>query len=142
VSGLTVLPQLSPDRMSDGGASVGAVSRLLHESPAAPVAADAPVATDASSWLTVVLRPAGELGAREAARLARALVRAAVAADVVVLDLRAVRGVPDIVRCGVADGSTLLARRGGALLVVDPDGRHHLGGDAVQIGGNLLAPPD
>jgi hypothetical protein len=143
VTGLGVLPQLTHDRDSGNGASVGSMSRLLlHEPPAAPAAADTPAVADAASWLTVVLRPAGDLGAREAARLARALVRAAVAADAVVLDLRAVRAVPDAVRCGVADASALLARRGGALLVVDPDGRHHVGGDAVEIRRNLLTPPD
>ena len=36
---------------------------------------------DLSSWLTVVLRPAGELAARDAVRLARALVRSCAAAD-------------------------------------------------------------
>jgi hypothetical protein len=30
----------------------------------------------------------------------------------------------------------------GALLVIDPDGRHHVGGDAVEIGAGLLPPPD
>jgi hypothetical protein len=97
---------------------------------------------DTSSWLTIVLRPAGQLGAREAARLARALIRAAVSADAVMLDLRAVQCVPGVVRGAVDDASGLLARRGGALLVLDPDGQHHLGGDAVEIGGNLLAAPD
>ena len=108
---------------------------LLREPPTVPVA-------DTTSWLTVVLRPAGELGGRDAARLARALVRAAVGADAVLLDLRAVAGVPAAVRCAVDDASALLARRGGALLVLDPDGRHHLGGDAVEIGASLLPAPD
>jgi hypothetical protein len=69
-------------------------------------------------------------------------VRAAVCSDAVVLDLRAVRSVPEVVRGAVDDASSLLARRGGALLVLDPDGRHHLGGDAVELGGNLLTFPE
>jgi hypothetical protein len=60
----------------------------------------------------------------------------------VVLDLRAVAEVPDAVRGAVDDASALLAHRGGALLVLDPEGRHHLGGAAVEIGSSLLAPLD
>src|SRR4051794_38523924 len=117
---------------------------LLGESSAGPEAGNGPPApvADASSWLTVVLRPAGELSPREAARLARAVVRAAVSADAVILDLRAVGAAPDPVRHGVDDASALLARRGGALLVLDQEGRHQLGGEVVEIAGNLLAPAD
>jgi hypothetical protein len=145
VSRLTVLSQLSCDEKSAGGGKVARMSRLrLSESSAAPTAGSAPAtpAAGPSSWLTVVLRPAGELGPREAGRLARALVRAAVSADAVILDLRAVRGMPDAVRHGVDDASALLARRGDALLVLDQDGEHDLGGEAVELGDNLLAPPD
>jgi anti-anti-sigma regulatory factor len=95
---------------------------------------------DLSSWLTVVLRPAGELAGRDAARLARALVRSCAAADAVILDLRAVDSVPAVVRRAVADAAALLGRSGGALLVVDADGRHHLGGEAVEIDAALLPP--
>jgi hypothetical protein len=113
-------------------------SVLLHErtrTTPAPVEAARP---DPSSWLTIVLRPAGEVGVPEAARLARALVRAAAGADAVILDLRAVRQVPDLVRAAADDASALLTRRGGALLVLDPEGRHHVGGAAVEIGPSLL----
>ena len=113
------------------------MSRLLvHETTPSPVT------TDPSSWLTVVLRPAGEPAGREAVRLARALVLASVSADAVVLDLRAVGAVPEVVRRAVGDASGLLARSGGALLVIDPDGRHHVGGEAVQIGAGLLPTVD
>lgn len=95
---------------------------------------------DPSSWLTVVLRPAGELDGRDAARLARAVVRAAVTADAVILDVRAVGAVPTVVRRAVADAAGLLGRAGGALLVLDSDGRHHLGGEVVEIGAALLPP--
>jgi hypothetical protein len=113
------------------------MSRLLERetSPSDAVA-------DPTSWLTVVLRPAGEPVGRDAARLARAVVRACVAADAVILDLRALGAVPDVVRQAVDDVSALLARTGGALLVIDPDGRHHVGGDAVEIGAGVLPPPD
>jgi hypothetical protein len=115
---------------------------LLHEPRTdAPASVDA-ARCDPTSWLTVVLRPAGELGVLESARLGRALVRAAAGSDAVVLDLRAVRQVPDAVRVAVDDASALLTHRGGALFVLDPEGRHHLGGAAVEIGPSLLAPLD
>ena len=109
---------------------------LVRETP--PSAAVA----DPASWLTVVLRPAGELAGREATRLARAVVRACVSADAVILDLRAVGAVPEVVRRAVDDAAGLLARTGGALLVIDPDGRHHVGGDAVEIRAGMLPAPD
>ncbi len=113
------------------------MSRLLvHETPPSPTP------TDPSSWLTVVLRPAGEPAGRDAVRLARAVVRASASADAVILDLRAVGAVPEVVRRAVGDASGLLARSGGALLVIDPDGRHHVGGEAVEIDAGLLPAPD
>jgi hypothetical protein len=60
----------------------------------------------------------------------------------VILDLRAVGAVPEVVRRAVGDASGLLDRSGGALLVIDPDGRHHVGGEAVQIGAGLLPTVD
>ncbi len=96
---------------------------------------------DVSSWLTVVLRPAGEVGLDDGGRLARALSAACTDADVVILDLRAVGEVPPAARRAAAEAARALSRSGGALLVVDPDGRHHLDGGAVRIAAALVPTP-
>jgi hypothetical protein len=99
---------------------------------ARPPARDAGAA-DPSAWLTVLLRPAGELGGAEALRFVHALDAAAAACDVVVLDLRSVMHLPRDVRRGIVRAHEALAASGGVLIVMDPDARQGLSGEIVDI---------
>ncbi len=80
--------------------------------------------THMPSWLTTVLRPAGELDAAETARLVQALEAAARSSDLLVVDVQAVHRLPRAVRRALRQARETLEAAGGALVLVDPDGRH------------------
>jgi hypothetical protein len=78
------------------------------------------------TWLTTLLRPGGELDPRAAERLVAALATAARSSDVVVVDLQAVGSLPPSVCSALVEAHRALAARDGALVVIDPQGRHGL----------------
>jgi anti-anti-sigma regulatory factor len=87
------------------------------------------------TWLTTLLRPGGELDPRSAERLVAALATAARSSDVVVVDVQAVGALPPSVCSALVEAHRALTARDGALVVIDPEGRHGLTrehGDVVQ----------
>ena len=90
---------------------------------------------DTPTWLTTVLRPAGEFDADGERRLVDAREAAATASDVVVVDVGAVGRLSRNLRRALRRVHTRLTATGGALVLVDPQGTHGLttqDGDLVR----------
>jgi anti-anti-sigma regulatory factor len=95
------------------------------------------VTHDTPTWLTTVLRPAGELDPDGERRLVDALEAVATASDVVVVDVGAVGPLSRNVRRALRRVHTRLTATGGALVLLDPAGDHGLttqDGDLVHEG--------
>ncbi len=84
------------------------------------------VETPRATWLTTLLRPGGPLDARATERLVGALRTAASSSDVVVVDVQAVGHLPRAVRRALVEAHHTLTASGGALVLLDPEGRHGL----------------
>jgi anti-anti-sigma regulatory factor len=84
------------------------------------------VETPPATWLTTLLRPGGPLDVGATDRLVRALHTAAASSDVVVVDVQAVGHLPRAVRRALVEAHRTLTAAGGALVLLDPEGRHGL----------------
>ncbi|HYJ75240.1 MAG TPA: hypothetical protein VEV65_06535 [Kineosporiaceae bacterium] len=82
--------------------------------------------TTTPTWLTTVLRPAGELDPGAERRLVDALEAAAAASDVVVVDVGAAGPLSGNLRRALRRVHTGLTATGGALVLLDPEGTHGL----------------